>query len=572
MRTCFTTILFFCFVNIFPALSQTPTVITQHPLSAHVCESQPLILTVKANGTNLTYQWQKDNITIPGANDFQYVVTSASQKDAGVYKVLVSGSGGAVTSQNAVIYVDRPVSVIHQPENFNGIIGSTAEFTAEFEVSEPVIYQWYSGTRLLKDNGRITGANSSVLTIRNIQPSDTVDAYYVTATALCGSATSNPARIIWENISIVIHQEDEPCVGEGIPFELKATVSHSIPLQFDWFFKNNKLENGLKYQGVNTQNLTVLNSVKSDSGEYTLIASNDQIGFADTLVFTPEYNIKPEVYTIGGLHACVDSSYTVILYMKEAGEFTVEMYLIDPYTNEEIPVVLPTNFKGKNFAFYKRDKAEFSLTGNYKVYVRNACGTAIRDERIYIPPSTKVSVQPIDTLVLVSGKKSWLNIAAIGCENEGLTYQLYKNGVEITGKKTIHEFEFSDPTIADTGHYFFVVRGHCGVDTSKTSVVIFQEPSDVKDNTASSELQLQQNNPNPFSNETSIRYFIPAASPVSIIIRDVFGRVLKTMELGMRDAGSYAEVLKSDGLAEGMYFYTLQTNTAQITRSFTILK
>jgi photosystem II stability/assembly factor-like uncharacterized protein len=86
------------------------------------------------------------------------------------------------------------------------------------------------------------------------------------------------------------------------------------------------------------------------------------------------------------------------------------------------------------------------------------------------------------------------------------------------------------------------------------------------------EFRLSQNYPNPFSNvaipasnpETAIRYNLPFAGKVSLVIYDVSGRLIKALESGNRTAGEHT--VRWDGrdsrgerVASGVYFYCLDT-------------
>ena len=67
---------------------------------------------------------------------------------------------------------------------------------------------------------------------------------------------------------------------------------------------------------------------------------------------------------------------------------------------------------------------------------------------------------------------------------------------------------------------------------------------------------LEQNNPNPFTNQTSISYFVPSnAQSASIAITSATGQILKTVSIS--DRGQGVLDLKADNLPQGTYQYTL---------------
>ncbi|MCZ6678982.1 MAG: T9SS type A sorting domain-containing protein, partial [Candidatus Poribacteria bacterium] len=93
---------------------------------------------------------------------------------------------------------------------------------------------------------------------------------------------------------------------------------------------------------------------------------------------------------------------------------------------------------------------------------------------------------------------------------------------------------------------------------------------------------LAQNFPNPFNPETWIPYQLKAPADITIQIYDGFGRVVQTLNLGLKPAGFYTTREAAaywDGrnnagepVASGVYFYTLRTQDYTATRKMLILK
>lgn len=90
----------------------SPTEITKQPQSnVTVDPGTPITLTVIASGTNLTYQWLRNNQPIQGATAASYSVTSAAKSDEGVYVCEVSGGCGKVISSTSTVVVSGGTSV-----------------------------------------------------------------------------------------------------------------------------------------------------------------------------------------------------------------------------------------------------------------------------------------------------------------------------------------------------------------------------------------------------------------------------------------------------------------------------
>jgi len=77
--------------------------------------------------------------------------------------------------------------------------------------------------------------------------------------------------------------------------------------------------------------------------------------------------------------------------------------------------------------------------------------------------------------------------------------------------------------------------------------------------------ELAQNAPNPFSNETVIRFTLPEAGNATLTVTDLAGRTLREIRQDFA-AGQNLVQLDGDGLAAGTYVYTLMFNGQRLTR------
>ena len=81
-----------------------PTIVN-HPISQAIMETSPVTFTVSASGTELTYQWQFNNLNINGATGASYTIPNVTTANAGSYKVIVTNTAGNVTSNSATLTV-----------------------------------------------------------------------------------------------------------------------------------------------------------------------------------------------------------------------------------------------------------------------------------------------------------------------------------------------------------------------------------------------------------------------------------------------------------------------------------
>ena len=70
--------------------------------------------------------------------------------------------------------------------------------------------------------------------------------------------------------------------------------------------------------------------------------------------------------------------------------------------------------------------------------------------------------------------------------------------------------------------------------------------------------ELSQNYPNPFNPETVIRYSIPKAENVSLVVYNLIGEKIAHLVDERKQAGSYSVIWDATNFASGIYFYRLQ--------------
>ena len=83
---------------------------------------------------------------------------------------------------------------------------------------------------------------------------------------------------------------------------------------------------------------------------------------------------------------------------------------------------------------------------------------------------------------------------------------------------------------------------------------------------------LSQNFPNPFNSETSFTYAIPEAQHVTLAIYNLLGQEIATLVNGRMEAGIHTTNWSAEGLAAGVYMYTLSAGEFSQTNKMLYLK
>ena len=256
--------------------------IIEQPQSRYACLGERFTLLCIADvtpGADVTYQWYKDGVELTGQTGAILPFGSVGYGASGVYTCLIIATDGfnevTLMSEPASLIVVRNTSIAVQPVSQPVAPGGMVvlEVVAE-AIGSPVdfepTYQWmkwywdvnsnsYQTTNVV-DNGRITGAQSSQLTIRDIEDSDTADHYICVVTGYCGEATSKQARLFFPTVA-ASNNTPNACEGGMIQIEC-AVVPAAIQgssVEYQWFFNDAALTDGGDISGTETKVLTIEN-------------------------------------------------------------------------------------------------------------------------------------------------------------------------------------------------------------------------------------------------------------------------------------------------------------------------
>jgi hypothetical protein len=83
---------------------------------------------------------------------------------------------------------------------------------------------------------------------------------------------------------------------------------------------------------------------------------------------------------------------------------------------------------------------------------------------------------------------------------------------------------------------------------------------------------LEQNFPNPFNPTTALRFQLPAASAVRLVVYDMLGREVSVLMDENKQAGIHTATFNGDGLASGVYYYRLTTPGHVETRKMALVR
>lgn len=171
--------------------SPPPPTITTQPQSVTVSDREQATLSVVATSSGeANYQWQLNGTNVPAALGPSYVTPQLIYGTTYNYDVVVSNSGGSVTSQVVTVTV-TPVqpSIVTPPVSVSVASGSSATFSVYAGGSLPLSYQW------LRNGTAIAGATSYSLVLSSVALSDSGASFSVQVTNPAGTVTSQSAQL-----------------------------------------------------------------------------------------------------------------------------------------------------------------------------------------------------------------------------------------------------------------------------------------------------------------------------------------------------------------------------------------
>jgi len=119
-------------------------IITSLPQNQTVLQGLNAAFTVAASGAPAPgYQWRFNGANLAGANASGYTVMNAQPTNAGSYSVVVTNSGGSVTSTVATLTVNVPPWIPAPPQSPVVVTqGANAAFCVTVAGTAPLSYQW----------------------------------------------------------------------------------------------------------------------------------------------------------------------------------------------------------------------------------------------------------------------------------------------------------------------------------------------------------------------------------------------------------------------------------------------
>jgi Pro-kumamolisin, activation domain/Immunoglobulin domain len=216
--------------------------------------------------------------------------TAASNLFLGTYTAtlwITNQTDGVVQSRPFSLTILKPPVIYAQPTNLDVIGEATATFSAGVAGGLPLNCQWqFNGTNLT-DDGRISGAQStlteggdlygsmvSLLTISNVAATDAGTYSLVASNAAGVVVSSNAVLTVTASGPVIVSQPASQIALFGSTVQLAVTVEGSAPFTYQWMLNQTNLVDGGTISGSETPTLMINDVTAANVGNYTLEVSN----------------------------------------------------------------------------------------------------------------------------------------------------------------------------------------------------------------------------------------------------------------------------------------------------------
>ena len=281
-------------------VSATPQIIVQpisQTVTVNIYPVRVYFSVTTSSNLTLTYQWQKDGVSISGATSATYSFVPTRVTDAGGYSVIITNpvNLSTVTSSVATLTVIAIPFIIIYPYSQTVTRGNSVTFSVVATGTPTLTYQWR------KYSVDISGATSASYTIASTAFSD-AGLYYVTVKNEIGSVTSAPyfAQLTVNEAPAITTQPSSQTVpvGNSVIFSVVATGTPTPTYQWR--------KDGVAIAGATQTSLTIANLGLADGGSYSVVVTNAASSVTSNAALLALYfPIASSVNIIAGKDFCI---------------------------------------------------------------------------------------------------------------------------------------------------------------------------------------------------------------------------------------------------------------------------
>lgn len=384
-----------------------PVVITQTLQDKTVAEQSQLRLAVTASGSSpLKYTWFHNNIRLEGETQPSLLISSVSQSDQGVYRVLVSNEHSRQDSSARITILGR-VNITRQPYDTSVFEGADTSLSVVASGSA-INYQWQKQT----NQGwlDISSAASSILQLKAVSTADAGN-YRVKVSNSINTVYSDSVNVyVGSGASITKQPQSHVVVaGANVSFNVAASGDE---LKYEW------RKNGQLISGETGSVLTINNATVSDQAVYQCRVWNA----------SNSVNCAQATLTIAAPLSIVKQPQSTSVF---AGEWVNMKFTVQGYKPSYRWYKNGSLMAGETGQNLSLGNVTAASAGRYQAEAYNQFGQ-IRSIAITVEVKQPVRITSHPQATVINpGSAIRLTVAAQG---SGLSYEWFHNGVKLNGQ------------------------------------------------------------------------------------------------------------------------------------------
>lgn len=378
------------------------------------------------------------NIYQPGAQGSAYVKLPGTVGAAGTF---IFTAGNYV---NGFQLQQLSAPVITGLTNQTVIAGTTAVLNPTSTGTPSPTYQWRSNSVPL------AGATNASLVLNNVQYTQNGTVYSLVATNPAGAATNSMTLTVIVTPAITGLVNQAAPVGSDVT--LAATVSGVPTPALQW------RKNGTNLVGATSNSYFIANAQATDSGTYSLVASNAAGIVTNSATLTVSAgDVAPSIVGPTDQTVVQNSNATFTISVSGLPLPTLQWRLNG------------TDLLGQINSSLTVSNVQYSQDGHvYSVIASNLAGLATNSATLFVLVPAAISQQPTNLSVIV-GSPATFNVGASGVPT--VKYQWSKNGSPLANA-TNASYTIANAQGADNGAVFsVVVSNSVGVATSSNATL-----------------------------------------------------------------------------------------------------
>lgn len=450
-----------------------PTIISQSPATMSGCIGSTVFLSVEATGSELTYQWTRNNVDLTESSTYSNVNSPTLQVAIGAnfntanFRCRITSTCSSVTSNAISLSRSSPVIISTQPVAVSGCAGIGATFSVAISQGTNPTYQWRKNGVALVDGDSISGSTSTTLSLVGTDLTSAGN-YRCDITNSCGVISTNTVALNIESPQVITPPMAQSlCVGGT--FSLTVTAAGSN-LNFVW--RNgalNVITPGTKANGTvvtitstaTTSTLTMTNAQDADVANFYHARISNTCGAVSSASAAITFNPATEITTHPlPVTVCANAS-TSLSVVASGGPVGFQ------WQKDNVNITDGGVYSGATTSVLNISSGQAGDSGMYRCLVTSLCGTstiASNAALVTIKPRVVISSQPAAQPVCLGGTATF-TVAATGGT---LTYQWQKGTVNIAGA-TSATLTLTSITADSVAYYRCRVTNDCNTVTSDSA-------------------------------------------------------------------------------------------------------